>query len=280
MKRVVFILYLLLVIILGLCACTKERNNGYQTGDDSKRYVKESFIDKSNDWIYFIHVTKYENESKLEFFFDGINMKYKKLKGYYIPTYDNSGNEIGQNEANPKLSNSRREKREVERINNFLNREQFTSDITIKDLEKLELDIFSKNDIVKLINKLNDVEYIDVDDDSDMLYLSYYDNVQMRIDNNTILQFAYYNPAGGVQRIHTDIIYNNDGKEEYLSDRINGENATKQQKELYSNLEQIGDYIIKNQTFAVRNKFKNLKGKEYNVLFKHLNNMNASLQKR
>lgn len=288
MKKYIKLFICIIVIMLSCVACKGKQNidklpekkekTSEAVENMKKRYVKEAFIDKEDGWIYYIHVTKFEGENKLSYEFDGVNMKYYRLDGYYIPMYDENDKEIGQCGTEPMLSYSKKTEKDVESVVKYLEKKQFgDNDITEQDMKELKLTSVSKKDVVEIYNKLNDLEYIDVGADIDMLYLSFHDIQQKNIDDKTKLQVAYYNPSGGIRRMHIDILYNNNGKDEYLSDLVENGTASQQQKDLYINLGKIGQSVIDNQSFAVEKNFTNLQGKEYDALFKYLNETDKNL---
>jgi hypothetical protein len=253
---------------------TKEVNN-----KNVKKYSKEVFIEKEDDWIYYLHITKIENVDKMVFSFDGINLKYNKLDNYYVPVRDTEGNEIDRAEGFPMLSRSAENRNEIKEINNFLNNKQFIEDISEKDLLELELKSVNKEDLINLVNKSIKAEFIDLSSDNDMLKMTFFDNIQNEIDDNTILQLSYYNPIGGLYKVKIEVISVEGENNIYLSDKIADGSASSEEKDMYANFKKMGESIVKSQKFDIQNEYSNLSGKYYEKVFEILNNLQTSIKK-
>lgn len=283
-KKIVFVVSMILVV-LGVVFFKKESELSKKNGNDiavsnppfEVLASKEAFIDKQDGWIYYLHVSKKAGTEKLEFNFDGVNIKYQELPGYYIPVKDKNGKEIDKASGTPMLSRSVKYKYDTSLINNYLNKKQFVSEISEDDLVNLELQLLTKGDIVALVNQVCKLDFVNIDSDIDMLYAPGYISAEQIIDENTVLQFGYYNRVGVVQKTWFDVIYQQGEKRTYLSDMVVDGSATNEQKELYSNLKNIGETIIQTQKFNVKKQFVELTNKEYDVLFSKLEVMQTNM---
>lgn len=228
-----------------------------------------AFLKKENGWYYYL----YTNTNN-DYFFDGCNLKYPNLDGYYINIYkDKTEQEITQKfKTIPTLSASDNKKNnallmerdEVEIIDNFFTNNTFSRPINEKDLKNLNLGNFNKNDLIKLYNNLYKKDF----NNNIIPYALHECDYKYDTPKDGFYVFiGFLIERKGIAAIEIDLVFDNG---EYLSDKINNGTATKKYIEIYENLQNIEKYIIEKQTFDNLSKDINYKGSVYERLYKIL----------
>ena len=266
MKRNYIILGFVLLLVLGGSIIwltnrpeeNKNENDFFEENQDAiKSYAERIGIIKGEDgWYYQFLTTTYNNgEDDTNNFFSGCNLKYSELDDYYVPVYSEDGEVIDKWPSIPRLTASQKsingvtEAEEVEIIDDFFDEKQFRREITVEDLEGLELNNFDKEFIVELFNNS---------------YNTYFDKTVTKFNlsgcsiESDKEQDGYKYNIGvmhlrrGIGVIRIDLLYS-DGT--YLSDLVEDGKATNKQKEIYENFKKIEDYIIENQEVNIRDVF-------------------------
>jgi len=230
---------------------------------------KMAILKKDNGWYYYI----YENTNG-EYFFDGCNLKYNELDGYYVNIYENeSMKEIYYKMPTfPSLSVSDHskgntlERDDVQAIDRFFTERNFEGSIEEKDLSELKITNFAIDDILNLYNTLAAEDF---SSELTTLRLSECDYVYDDLKNGFKVFIGFLVERRGVAAIEIDLIYNNGT---YLSDLISNNKASNKQIKLYENFQKIEGYIINNQDLDISSDFA-FKGDEYNRIYKLLNSV-------
>lgn len=121
----------------------KEKNSiqlAYETGDDG--------------WEYAFKIYLYKNKEN-KYMFNGYNMKYEELEGFYIPVKDMNTGEL-LDKIKPSaitLSVSEKYSEDIKKISEYFTEKQFVKKITEKEVQDLTLKYIDKNFVVKLFNK-------------------------------------------------------------------------------------------------------------------------------
>ncbi|MBR3523981.1 MAG: hypothetical protein IKN87_04820 [Bacilli bacterium] len=235
------------VLILALAAgaiVVKAMNKRKPFVDTELVYTEQSvFDDKGNGWIYNFEIIYIDGEEKLNYIFDGYNLKYKPVgKEYYVSYNDlETGKEIDRIPARyATLSTSEVYRNDVALINKYFNEKQFKNKITINDLKDLKITKMDKKYLVDLFNRtissdiMNesgkyikapslDIKTIDMEDGSGNWQIMY------------ILDYGY------ISNIEIEFI-SEDNKN--LSDK---KDLSSDEKKLLSEIDNLEDRIIKEQ---------------------------------
>lgn len=120
------------------------------------KYSQKSVYDiKEDGWIYTFQIQYPTDNSDRTYIFDGYNLKYKQLDGYYIPVIDKTTNkEIDR--VIPEyitLSISEHSRKDIENIVEYFNKMQFNHEITIDDIDMLNVSTISKDYLVDIFNR-------------------------------------------------------------------------------------------------------------------------------
>ncbi len=154
MKKVKkLILFIVIGVIIALGAVMA---NTIDNEDKKEREftIKYAYDDKEDGWKIAFKINLYSN-GKRSYSFNGYNLKYDELDGYYIPMVDKDTGEIVE-KIKPKtitLSVSEKYSEEVLAINKYFNEKQFMTSISLYDLNDLSLKNIDKDYLVNLFNR-------------------------------------------------------------------------------------------------------------------------------
>ena len=131
-------------------------NASAETNEKVSYSHRSAYDEKEDGWIYAFEVfyPNLESEDNI-YMFDGYNLKYKQLEGYYVPVIDSSSNEI-IDKITPEfstLSISEKYGKDIKNIVDYFNQKQFGGKISVDDLKDLIVYNFDKEYIVGLYNK-------------------------------------------------------------------------------------------------------------------------------
>lgn len=227
--------------MLMLCGCTREKNDGYFTN-------QTAYIEKEDGWVHSLLInTVYNNEDeviRVNYQVNGTNLKYKAIDDFYGVISDEEGNEIGRAGVPiPAYVYKKEYREETGRIEEFLSQNQFYRDITIDDLEPLELSIFDKQEIVDLYNEALDV---DTSTKGPFALLAEANCLQQTLLDGSIIQLSYMSNNRYVTKLNLEYIYSD---ETYLSDLCEQETATPEQIEVQKDLDELEQRIVETQAY-------------------------------
>ena len=267
MKRKVILLMIIgLALIMTGCNSTKDEKN-----DDSQLvgfYEVMSYLDKEDNWIYTFSLS-YDKEKNITYRqFNGFNMKYDKMDGFYIPILDEkTEKEVGQLPPSIiNLVNDQIHDEEFDRINDFFNEEKFTDYITIDDLKSLKTSYFSKEDLVILYNRALDLEPAE-----SFGKYNYSINFLKSNEEDRRWQIVTLGTFGYLDKVRIDIKYK-DGK--YLSDIVLSDEATIEQQNTYKIIENIQTELLKNKEIDFDGLTKDMNQTEKTELLAVLSELN------
>ncbi len=199
---------------------------------------KSVYDDMGDGWIYNFKIYYSDDSSnKKLYMFDGYNLKYKQLDGYYVPiVYSKTGEVIDKIIPNYiTLSISEKYKSDIVNISDFFNEMQFTRQITVTDLKKLKIENFDKEYIVDIFNRTIESE---LQTEPGQYYESGF--VGRASVNSTVQnmpgewQASYLLDFGRIYKVNIEFI-NSDGT--YLSDVSPIENTTLMISDIINTLE-------------------------------------------
>lgn len=270
MKKKIYILTLLF-FIGSLCLIIVSNNykakSSEENRDDNTYYgQKYSYIEGEDGWYYFFCINIIDDEGTTTNFYDGINLKYKTMDDYNIIIYDETTGDIKYKIAttpsfrsSEKEKNGVQEREEILKVDNYFDEKQFNRKITEEDLQDLELENFDKNQILELYNMAIEKE---INQERKAFYIPSFDLEQETLSDKSILNIGLYTETTGVIAMRIDIIYD----DVYLSDLIENNKATENQKQIYENINKISKKFIETQDVNVR-KYFTLNDEIYNTIF-------------
>ena len=265
----ILLLLILLFCFLGFRFSSKElsSNDGNDSFDpDAWKYVGEkAYVEERDDgWFYyFLIVSENVNKENTNNFFSGCNLNNNELDDYNVIIYDENGNVENKIKAFPTLAISEKSKNgvmerdEVVLIDEFFDKKQFNRKIEVSDLDGLELNNFSKNEVVRLYNNSVDLEF------KTSIHSFSLNECDLRSDENEdgfIVNIGVICIRHGIIAINIDLKYDDNT---YLSDNISGD------RELYENIQEIEKYIVDTQDINVEDNF-DFEGEVYNRIYELL----------
>lgn len=178
--------------------------------------------------------------------FDGFNLKYKTVDGSGVPVIDHeTGEEISRGSITvPSLSTTDGTRNEIHNINQYFNHKKFTKDITVEDLEDLELQVFDKDLLVEMYNK---ALHNEPDSYGNFSSLPTVALLKSPVDEHEVWQGGYVLGYGAVKACNFEMIV--DGV--YVSDVVSDGSASEEQKQLQENIQQLEEAIIATQNFTI-----------------------------
>lgn len=206
---------------------------------------KSAYDDLDDGWVYVFSISYPENSNDDNMYmFDGYNLKYKELEGYYVPVIDQmTGKEISRVIPNYiTLSISEKYKRDIVRIGDFFNKKQFKNSINMEDLKDLYLQNFSKEYIMNLFNKA--INSVTETKPGNYYSSSFVDKISVDstdIDMKGEWQLSYLVNFGYITHVNIEFIDEND---KYLSDK---ENITSEELKLVREIEQLENNLVEQQ---------------------------------
>lgn len=272
------LLIIVLFIIIGVFFCFSKSNNNINNNKNnnncynckSKTY-KKSYVEGRNGWVYFLSFSKIvtlEDVEIIDYSFNGCNLKYEKLDYVYGSFDDKKGHIYNVPIIPPALDssyfsvdNTKTEAEEVELINNIIGSFEENKIVTNDDFNDIELVNFNKDDIVSLFEKLNSKEAHNEAGPYSKPPCFYKKNT----NESGTFQIGVLIDYGYIGYVKIDYI---DKNGIFLSDKYANNSLTSNETELYNNLLKIQEYIVKHNTFSIREEFGELANdEEYKNLF-------------
>lgn len=207
---------------------------------------------KDDGWVYVFEIAYAKNEKDPNLYiFDGYNLKYKELEGYYVPIIDKeTGKELDRVTASYiTLSISETHKDDIYRIGDFFNKKQFVDKISVNDLKDLEIKNFEKSYLVEIFNKAIEAEL--KTKTGNYMDNSFVDRVNVDSTDKTMTgewQVVYLMDYGYISEVNIEFIDKTSGL--YLSDAVGNSRTVSDKLELFKLIEQIEKEIIETQSFS------------------------------
>ena len=130
-----------------------------------------------------------------------------------------------------------------DKISNFLNNKKDTNSITLDELSKLDLEYVDKQMLIDLFNESINSPVISL---GKYLNIPFTNTYEKNLENGT-LKVGYIIYYGNIKYVKIDFMYNENGK--YLSELVEENNATFEQKQDYEQILNLEQKIINNQSF-------------------------------
>lgn len=257
MKKNIYV-FVMIICIFITSGCNKnslhyEDNENY----DTNFYEVRSYLEKENNWVYYMNIY-YDKNNMIKYYnFNGINKKLDKIDNLYLPVTAN-GKEVEKWEPTCICLNYYQTyKKEFDAIDEFFNKKKFQKKISYDDLEELDIKYYSKNDLIYLFNEALSKEYKRPLGKFEYVLNSL--SKKMTAGEWTVVTDG---SQGYLEIVFIDYKYK-DGN--YLSDL---EKKSSSYAIIYSKVKEIEEYIIANQ--EVENIDINLEGMDldfFNPLF-------------
>lgn len=239
---------------------------------NSQRSVHDNVGD---GWVNVFEIYYDKAGEKNSYLFDGYNLKYKELEGYYVPVLNIDGEEVYR--VNPNyitLSISEKHKTDIRKISTFFNEKQFVSEISIDNLKELDVTTIKKDYLVELFNKTIKSEL--KTNTGDYYNSSFVNKVELPSSDDSMKgnwQISYLIDFGYISEVNIEFI-SSEGK--YVSD-IESSNANLSKNRMFEDIEKLENSIIKNQSFEVNSEsskiFSPIKSNEVNTINNDINSL-------
>ena len=152
---------------------------------------------------------------------------------------------------------------DIKSISNYFLEKKFTKEIDLNDLEELELEKIDKQEVIDLYNSAINSNLIKKFGNYPNTNRPIYLTTSMN-NNNYTWKLGYILVMGHIKYVNIELLIN----EQYLSDLIKENKATDEQKEIFDNIKNIENYILKTQKFDIPNDLKNIQ--LYNFLTENI----------
>ncbi len=280
MKKTCFIFVTIFALLITGCS---NNNKMKEEKIEIPKFVSKCYTDEidKDGWFKFLCIElpkkninaketldNYIFNESMSYVFDGINLKYKTLDGYYIPMYDDNKNEISKIEAAyPSYSTSKQYREDIRKINKFLNDKKFDRKISIDDLETIDFKVVTKEELVFMFNSAFDKTPANL---GNYINIPFVAIAKSNYVDDYFYQIGYYCEYGNIRKIDIEVIYENGN---YLSNLVSNHNASNEQILFYEKIKEIEKNIIIKQNFDIIN------FNEYDESLKPLSNLLAQLSK-
>lgn len=237
---------LLLLVVVGLVA-TGVVNASVEKSKIISYSQRNVYDEKEDGWIYTFEINYPIDDSEIVYMFDGYNLKYKELDGYYVPVVDDATNEeiyrITPNYIT--LSISEEYKWDIQKIVKYFNEKQFIDEISISDLESLDILTISKEYLVDIFNRTINSEL--KTQPGEYYESSFTGRVYQKSTDESMpgeWQATYILSYGDIYDVNIEFITENGI---YLSDKVEKNIISTTEKNLVSQIEAIENNIVSNQ---------------------------------
>lgn len=250
-KRFIIVFIGMVALLAGVftvSAKTFQNNNSNEVG-----YTLKSIYDKMDDgWLYSFEIAYVENDPNIYYIFDGYNLKHRPSGiEYYVSYVDaETGKELEKIPSRyATLSTSEKYREDIKKINDFFNQSQFKQNISIDDLEQLEVENISKEYLVDLFNRTISSEIKNIPGE----YISA-PSLEWKTQTSTDeskpgeWQIMYILDYGYIQDIEIEFV-NSDGT--YLSEQTEKLDFSSADNELLENIETLEENIITSQNVNI-----------------------------
>ncbi len=276
------VIFIVTIVVFGVM---KIRNYIIEKKEQEKidrTVFQRQILEKDDGWYYFLDINRTEPEiGQYQYYysFSGCNLKYETLDYSYTIVDDLQTGEILQTTPStpPALATCRISKNgengktvaeETAQINKFLERKQFHEKLTLEDFSEMKFVNFDSNDIVTLWNQFDEKNYFHYKDFGPYSNLAVC-NYKKNDSEQNYFQVGVMMGYGLIREVRIDYI--NETKE-YLTDKIESQTASKEEQQLYENIQNMEKTIIEKQSFAIEDSYPDLKTNSfYTPLFDLLN---------
>lgn len=255
----VFICIIILIIVFINITSFRQKDQEKLNENQLNFYEVRSYLNKPNNWIYYMNL-EYNIDGEIIYYdFDGINMKIDKIDDLYFPVRKDG--ELYKKLKAPCncLLYYHKYRNDLDKINKYFTEKKFQSSINLENLKDLDIetDFYSKEDLVYLFNQALKINYKRPLGNFEYVLTS--TSKKDEAGEWTIVTDGSY---GYLEIINIDYKYNN-GK--YLSE-IAFENNTNSKK--YNDIKNIEMHILNTQSAEnICEGMENINCSDYKTLF-------------
>lgn len=216
--------------------------------------------EKEDGWICTFELEYLKTDIKTPYYYgyNCENFKYEELYDF-MPTgqeVDADGNlyEYKTTTNHSQYLFHKEYGKDLKKVHEYFSAHKFNTVITLADLDGLNLNHISKEEILELYNEA--ISSPKITKWGNQIYEQYvsYMSTSMTKDDYT-WKVGYIMPWGHIKYVSIELMIKN----EYLSDLVKQNKATEEQKELYKNILEIKKNIIAKQTFHLPKQYQNQK---------------------
>ena len=245
----ILILLIITIFITLLINQNKKTSHRVKPNTEVSFPQKVAFIEKEDGWVCSFKI-EYLKGSAIPYYYgyDCDNFKYNELQEF-IPKgqeYDEGGiftYTAGTN--HPSYGYNKEYRKDLIAINSFFEDKKFTTTITKDDLADLKLEYINKEEVLNLYNHAIASETIYRYGNYPNITETYLTTSMQK--NGYTWYLGFLSARGHIKYIYLDVKIENN----YLSDLMKQNQATEEQLEIYNNIEQIKEEIIKSQNFKL-----------------------------
>lgn len=225
-------------------------------------------IEKEDGWICRFTMEYLYSDLKTPYYYEYTcdNLKYSKLSDYimYGEEADSNGKYYYEIETDhPSYLRNKELNNDIKLISNYFLEKKFTKQIDLDDLKELHLKKIDKQEVIDLYNSAINSKLIKKFGNYPNTNRTTYLTTSMN-NNNYTWKLGYILVMGHIKYVNIELLIN----EQYLSDLIKENKATDEQKEIFDNIKNIENYILKTQKFDIPNDLKNIQ--LYNFLTENI----------
>lgn len=229
-------------------------------------------IEKEDGWVCSFTMEYLYSDLSTPYYYGYTcdNLKYSKLPDYimYGEEADSSGKYTYEIETDhPSYLRNKELNNDIKLISNYFLEKEFTKEINLNDLDELQLEKIDKQEVIDLYNSAINSKLIKKFGNYPNTNRPTYLTTSMN-NNNYTWKLGYVLVMGHIKYVNIELLID----EQYLSDLIEENKATDEQEEIFTNIKNIENYILKNQKFDIPNDLKNVQ--PYSFLIENMSEIN------
>ena len=200
------------------------------------------FVEKEDGWVCHFTFEHEKNKDENYYSYGCDNYKYDKLEAFQMTTDADDKYLVKYNHPTTLMIEDYQ--KESKTISDYFINHKITTKISLDDLDDLKLSMYTKEDVVETFNKA--IESDTVDGTGNYIHFPE-NNYLLKSDEIDNMQFyvGYYLNQGHIAYVNIDLKI----KDEYLSDKIINNTASKEEKKLFNYIKETEYYIIETQVF-------------------------------
>lgn len=278
-KKVILIsslvVILISVIFISLLILTNKEKIYIPKSGEATPFISQMAIkEKEDGWVCYMNIEYLKSNTNMPYYYEYNckNFKYGEISDF-VPSgeeEDENGKYTYKIDVNhSQYLYNQVYNNDIKKINEYFVDNKINKEINLSDLDALELDKISKNDVLELYNQAIKKPKVYKWGNVILQNHSSYLSKSMEKDNCT-WYVGYIINFGHIKYINIELMIN----DVYLSELISENKASNDEKEIYNNIQKIEDYIIEKQNFILPKEYKNIKTYTFlNENFDEINNL-------
>lgn len=251
---------------------SKNKHSYHEPNSDVTFPTRYAQIEKEDGWVCNFTMEYLYSDLTTPYYYgyNCDNLKYSRLNDYimYGEEADVNGKFTYEIETDhPSYLRNKELNDDIKKISNYFLEKKFTTIINLTDLEELHLKKIDKQEVVDLYNSAISSKLIKKFGNYPNTNRTVYLTNSINKDNYT-WKLGYVLVMGHIKYVNIELLID----EQYLSDLIKENKASAEQKEIFNNIKNIENYIIKNQKFDIPNELKNVR--PYSFLVENTSEIN------